>query len=399
MKIQHYRLFGGMLLVSGSCIGAGMLALPIVTGLAGFFPSMALLALACAFMTFTSLLLLEMNSWFSKRVNLLSMMEIALGKKAKTLCFCFYLFLFYSLLVAYISASGQILSTWLDRSLGLPIPESFVSASFVFFFGIIVFLGTGIADVCNRFLMAGLGVCFFAMVGIGLPQVELSYLQHMDVSYLVLSLPVLVLSFGFQNMIPSLSDYLDEDWLRVRKTILGGSALVFFVYALWQLLLMGLVPFAGSNGIYAIYSKGQEASVALNFPFIGPFAKGFAFFAIVTSFLAQSLTLMHFLEDGLQWSFTPLWRFCLTLITLVPPLVFAVSYPHIFYQAIGFAGGICAVILFGIFPILAVWSGRYKNKLSSSYQVWGGKASLCLAAFFAIFVLLQQIYATWNAIS
>jgi len=37
------NLLGGMLLVAGSCIGAGMLALPILTGLAGFIPSLFVL--------------------------------------------------------------------------------------------------------------------------------------------------------------------------------------------------------------------------------------------------------------------------------------------------------------------------------------------------------------------
>lgn len=39
---QIHRLIGGILLVAGTTIGAGMLALPIVTGFAGFWPSIAL---------------------------------------------------------------------------------------------------------------------------------------------------------------------------------------------------------------------------------------------------------------------------------------------------------------------------------------------------------------------
>ena len=36
------RLLGGILLVAGTAIGAGMLALPVSTGLAGFYPSLFL---------------------------------------------------------------------------------------------------------------------------------------------------------------------------------------------------------------------------------------------------------------------------------------------------------------------------------------------------------------------
>lgn len=106
MQSHHGRpgsLIGGMLLVAGSCIGAGMLALPILTGLAGFFPSLAMLFLAWAGMTFTAFLLIEINGWFSKRVNLLSMTERTLGKAGRSAAWISYLFLFYTLLLSYIS--------------------------------------------------------------------------------------------------------------------------------------------------------------------------------------------------------------------------------------------------------------------------------------------------------
>jgi tyrosine-specific transport protein len=51
------NLFGGMLLVAGCCIGAGMLALPVLTGLSGFDPSLLVLIAAWAFLTFTAFLL------------------------------------------------------------------------------------------------------------------------------------------------------------------------------------------------------------------------------------------------------------------------------------------------------------------------------------------------------
>ena len=63
-------VFGGMLLIAGSCIGAGMLALPIITGLGGFFSSIITIIITWAFMTYSGLLLLEVNGWFTKRINI-----------------------------------------------------------------------------------------------------------------------------------------------------------------------------------------------------------------------------------------------------------------------------------------------------------------------------------------
>ncbi|NGX44712.1 MAG: hypothetical protein K1060chlam3_00887, partial [Candidatus Anoxychlamydiales bacterium] len=39
LKFQPGSVLGGMLLIAGSCIGAGMLGLPVLLGLTGFFPS------------------------------------------------------------------------------------------------------------------------------------------------------------------------------------------------------------------------------------------------------------------------------------------------------------------------------------------------------------------------
>src|ERR1700722_9255778 len=106
MNDKPGSLIGGMLLIGGSCIGAGMLGLPILTGLAGFFPSLVMFFAAWAFMTLTGLLLVEVNGWFSERVNLVTMFGYSLGRIGKALSWILYLFLFYALLVAYVSGSG-----------------------------------------------------------------------------------------------------------------------------------------------------------------------------------------------------------------------------------------------------------------------------------------------------
>ena len=91
-------VLGGSLLIGGSCIGAGMLGLPVVCGLAGFYPALLMLVLACGFMTATGLLLVEATSWFGRPVNLLTLVEYSLGPVGRILCWVTYLFLFYAIL-------------------------------------------------------------------------------------------------------------------------------------------------------------------------------------------------------------------------------------------------------------------------------------------------------------
>src|SRR3972149_4119009 len=114
MSDKPGSIFGGMLLIAGSCIGAGMLGLPIVTGLAGFYPSLVMIFLVWGFMTSTALLLVEVNGWFSGQVNYISMVGHSLGKIGRALCWILYLFLFYSLLMAYIVGSSGIVSSFVS---------------------------------------------------------------------------------------------------------------------------------------------------------------------------------------------------------------------------------------------------------------------------------------------
>jgi tyrosine-specific transport protein len=389
---QKGSVLGGALLVAGSCIGAGMLALPILTGLTGFFPSMGTLFVAWGFMTFTGLLLVEVNGWFKGPVNLISMSEEALGTKGKIAAWGSYLFLFYSLLVAYVTASGSIFSAILDSLFHLSLPPSLASLFFTLFFGFIVYLGTRPVDLLNRILMAGLILTYLGMIALGIGRIDPKLLLHSAPERALLSLPVLVISFGFQNMIPSLASYLKGDLAKVRLTILGGGLLTLLIYLIWSALVLGVVPVMG---IESSYQKGEEATVALKAvlgsSWISHFAQGFAFFAIITSFLAQGLTLSHFLADGFHLAPTRKHLRWICILALAPPLFFALYNPQIFFKALSFAGGICAMILFGLLPVCMVWVGRYVRKHATPYRVAGGKFALILAFLFSIYVIACEV--------
>ena len=395
-KLVPGSVFGGMLLVAGSCIGAGMLALPILSGLSGFFPSLIGFFSVWFFMTFTALLLVEVNGWFYSQINIVSMAGKAFGKTGKIISWFLYLFLFYSLLVAYISGSGSIFSTFINSYLSVKISPMIISIVFSLFFGIFVYFNTKTVDFVNRLLMAFLVTCYLAMIFIGINKISPKFLTYSNYKYLLFPLPVLITSFGFHNMIPSLVAYFKGDLKRMRITILGGSVIALVIYLFWQLLVLGIVPADSKMGIHYLFLEKKEASEAISHfaqsKIIIDFAKGFSFFAIVTSFLAQSLGLMHFIADGLKIIPNKKNNLWLCPLTIIPPLIMALIYPKIFFQALGFAGGFCAAILFGIFPILMVWIGRYKKKISSSYHVRGGKIMLIIAFFFFLFIVLRVLF-------
>lgn len=388
-------VFGGTLLITGSCVGAGMLGLPILTGMAGFFPALVMFVIAWLFMTLTGLLLVEVSSSFDSPVNFLSMVGKSLGKYGRTLSWVLYLFLFYALSVAYLAGSGHHASSFLQQVFSLSIPTWAGGVFFILLFGWIVYLGTKPVDLLNRVLMFGKIAVYVVLITIGMDYVKKPLLLYSNPQYAFFSLPILIISFGFHNMIPSLYSYLGGDIKRVKLSILSGSLLTFVIYLLWEVVALGILPVNGSFGILDSYHKDMEAAQAirgyLGSGSVGIFSQILAFFAILTSFLAQSLSLVHFLNDGLKIKSTKREPLSACLLALVPPTIFFICFPKLFFSALNFAGGFCAVILFGIFPVLMVWIGRYRHKIPSNYKIFGGQPLLIGILTVAVCVLFYQL--------
>ena len=69
MHIVHTfgHLLGGTLLIAGTSIGVGMLALPVATASGGFIPSIVVYLICWLFMLSSGLLILEACIWMPKK--------------------------------------------------------------------------------------------------------------------------------------------------------------------------------------------------------------------------------------------------------------------------------------------------------------------------------------------
>lgn len=385
-------LLGSILLISGSCIGAGMLGLPMISALSGFIPSILMFIFSWVFMTFTGLLLLEVALNFDYDVNLITMAGKTLGNLGKFISWVSFVFLFYALMVAYTSGSGKIFSEFAHSFFGFTLKESLGSALFVLFFGLTVYIGTYAVDLLNRFLMFGLILSYFLLVAFGLSYVDSGNLFFKEWKVSFFALPVMVISFGYHNLIPSIATYLKRNTKKLVAAVVIGSFIPFLVYLLWEWLVLGIIPLE-------IFQKGSqrgEMVTSMLHDIIGSnvfvsVAESFAFFAIVTSFIGVALSFVDFLSDGLPLKKTWLNRLAVCLLALGPPFLFSIIYPNLFLAALEYAGGFGAVILFGVLPVLMVYSGR-KSKEWRNIIVPGGNFVLSIVLLFSIFIFLIQLY-------
>jgi len=391
---------GAILLIAGCCIGAGMLGLPVMSALAGFKPSLAMFAISWLFMVTTALLLLEVNLWFSDEVSIISMADRTLGMTGKVVGWLCFIFLFYALGVAYVAGSGDLIAAFVSKITGHPLPKWIGSLIVSVLFGGFVYLGTYSVDLFNRLLMIGLAASYVLLVVLGAPHVDTSYFQHRDWSVAAMLLPVMIISFGFHNMVPSLTTYLKGDAKRLRLAIICGSALPLIIYVIWEWLILGLVPVQGRTGFLQILEEGNMATDILKRAvgnlWVVEITEYFAFFAILTSFLGNSLSFVDFLADGLQIKKNALGKLRLCLLVILPPFVLALIYPNIFLMALNYAGAFGAVILFGVLPALMAWSGRYYKKFQQPTIVPGGKVVLVVIICFALGVMAMQLFEEFS---
>jgi tyrosine-specific transport protein len=388
---KHGSTLGGTLLVAGTSIGGGMLALPVLTSLGGFVPSLLIYVSCWLFMACTGLLFLEVTLWLPGESNIVSMANRTLGLPGKIFAWGLYIFLFYCLTLAYIVGCGDLTV----EILGNHISPWVGSAIFLALFGPLVYAGTKVVGKLNVVLMIGLGLSFLIFVALGIKYVDRSLLTYQNWSLALLGLPIAFTSFAYQGIIPTLVHYLDRDVKKIRTAILVGSFIPLLTYTLWQWLILGIVPTNGPHGLAETLKMGETAVYPLKFfiqnPLVYTVGQFFAFFALVTSFFGVTLGLVDFLADGLQVKKTAFSKLYLCLLVFAPPFFIALSHPHIFLQALDFAGGFGCALLLGLLPIAMVWVGRYRLGLTSSYQLPGGKVVLCILFIFVVFELLFEI--------
>lgn len=385
------QVFGGALLVAGTCIGAGMLGLPVSTAAGGFYWTTSFFLVCWAIMTITAFLMLEVSLWHKEDTNLISMAHETLGKWAEVVAWVTYLLFLYSIMAAYTQGGTAIAGKILNQ---FGVPYWLSSTFFILFFGYVVYLGARWVDYVNRTFMIGLVFAYVGLVSMGTSEVNINLFHDGQSKYLFAALPLMVTSFGFHLLIPTLKTYLNNDLKKLRLSIFLGSLLPLFVYVLWEFIILGVIPAKGDQGLIMMLQEGapeieltERLTEIVSSVQVGYFAKCFTFFALISSFIGVALGLFDFLADGLKINKSHKGRAILSILTFLPPVIFISITKNGFLIALTYAG-IFAAILLVIFPALMAYVGRYHRDIKREYEVFGGRWLPLLAILFGCSVIV-----------
>jgi len=206
---------------------------------------------------------------------------------------------------------------------------------------------------------------------------------------------VVITSFGYHIIIPSLTTYMQHDRKKLRWILMIGSLVPLLFYVLWQVLILGVVPIQGKESLVGAWQQGVAATQPLTrivkSEWIKTGAHFFSFFAIVTSFLGVTLSLSDFLTDGFKIKKSWEGRLIACLLTFVPPLVFVFTYQRGFLVALEYAGAFVAILLIFL-PAMMAW----KLKKPSFYSTFWGRLLIIIVILFAIFIVVVDIIEQWG---
>ena len=385
------KTVGSTLLVAGTMIGAGMLAMPLTSAGIGFGFTLVLLLGLWALLTFSALLFVELYQTAESDAGIGTLAEQYFGKVGRVISTAILIIFLYALIAAYVSGGGSLLMGLLPTIGDADTTNKIAVLLFTVIFGSFIVIGTHSVDKINRLLFFVMLAAFLFVLGVMLPEIKFDNLMAMpiDNALIISASPVFFTAFGFHGSIPSLNKYLNGNVKTLRVSILVGSAITLCAYILWQLSTHGLLT---QNEFLQILKEDAtlnglvKATLAITGSnVIASAVKLFSTLALVTSFLGVALGLLECIEDLLKRSFNfTTGRISLGLMTFIPPVAFALFYPEGFILALGYAGQMFAFYAV-VLPVSLIWKAR-KVHPNLPYRVWGGNLMLLIVLVLGVVI-------------
>jgi tyrosine-specific transport protein len=393
-----YKQIGAILLVAGTCIGSGMIALPMVLAKLGLIPSILLMVMIWFIMYYTSLVNLELNLQASQGLSLGALGRCFSGRTAELIGTISLKLLSYSLLAVFIYGGSSILQELIASKMAVEYSFNNIATCYAFLSIALLLLPIKLIDYLNRFLFVGLlAVVAILLTGlvitINWSELPLFSEQYSDLSVWVAIIPVVFTSFGFQVIFHTLTNYCHKNVKMLKQAFLWGSLIPAIVYIVWTCSILSVV-YQDNPQFYDQMTAGK-AEVGELIQVLSGIAKWqsvqllvwcISILAIATSVLGVGVGLCDSLKGMLSKKVpnTGIRNILASVITILPAYLVVMRVPNAFIAVLGFAGMILAVIAI-LLPVYLFWQIKtdklYYQELNRKYLI-----QLSMAVAIAVFV-------------
>lgn len=387
------KLLQSIFLIVGTAIGAGILALPITTVASGFWGSALALFVAWVFMTVAAGFMLNARLLFADDIDISTMSTELLGMPAKVVIELCYLALLYALICLYVTVGSNWMADIIADASGFQMTTIQSQALFVGVLALLIFSGVGRLTLVNKIVTVTMMLLLVMIMMLSFPKVNVGHLQAYQLSTLPGIMPMLLTTFGFSIVIPSMATYLKNDRRKLSQALIAGSSIILITYICWNLTAFGVVGVHEEGLLQYTRSadKGTEVIKALGsiveIPAFTQVGFGFMVTALVSSSFGVGLCLFAYLKDTLPIDNQNTKPVVAILLGFVPPVILLQLFPAGASSILSFAGIFVAAIL-GIMPSAMVLSQSYQSRATTSSAKEKVLAYACVL-FFSSVILIE----------
>ncbi|MFA0552969.1 amino acid permease [Vibrio lentus] len=382
------KLFGSSLILSGTALGAGMLAIPMVLAQFGFMISSVLMLLIFIGTTYSALLLAEACTKTKDNSGMSSVAYLTLGSKGKHFINALFYLLLICMLIAYILGVGDIIHKLL-LDVGVDISASVAYTVFSLLMGVIVVAGKSYIDKLNRGLFIMMVMMLFIVIASLFSNIRLDYLTQASkytANDVVQYSAVIFTSFASMVVIPSLVIYNREATQKqIRNMILLGSVIPLICYLTWLFAIIGNL---GTDAISQFHNISELISAfSGQSSWLKVVIALFSALALVTSFLGVSMALYDQNKDAVTNN-----KLLAYALTFVLPLVLAELFASQFVSMLDYAGMVLVFLaIWG--PLAMVVKVRRPDfphlQTEGSYTAAGGDTALMATFGFGALIFIS----------
>ena len=335
------KLVHSVCLIFGTCVGAGLVALPMLAVHLGISLSAIIIAAMVYIAWRSSMMTVDLNALHQAPSSIVQLSEVYSGKKAFGITMASFYLLSFSLLTVYFSCVSDTIKTFchFGQTTGILICGCGL-------FGVLS-LKTRIFSRLNTLfvglLIVVIAVAIFQTCTDGYGMESGGSLKFND---LFAFLPVIFTSFGVQNVCHTIYGYLDGDKRKIRLAFFIGILLPAVVYIAWIACVLQTIA---SNDA-AFYQRLQAHQVSVgelisflcdcsHYPSLGIFLKLLTLLAVITSAVGIAIGLLQSMKELLSEKMS-------RLLVCVVPVVINLTISDVFLKILSFGGMVATIFVF-----------------------------------------------------
>jgi tyrosine-specific transport protein len=366
------KQIGSALIIAGTCIGSGMIALPMVLAKLGVLPSLVIMFLTWGLSYYTALVSVELNLHADRGLAIGALGKKFSGKRAELIGTFSVKLLSYALLSAYISGASSVVKSLIETYFNSSYSVIHISACLAVITLLTLLAPIKIIDRINRvmfMIMIAIFLILLSAIVISIDCSKISMVTEPSSKNIASVISVVFTSFGFQVIFHTLRDYCGKDVKALKRAFLFGTLIPLVIYSLWTCGVLSIL-YNFSDTLYEKMVLGEmdvgglikALSNISGLPSLQVLIWWISIFAILTSILGVGIGLADSLNSMLSNNKLSSGerKFLSSLLTVIPAYFVASVIPDAFINVLGFAG-IIVVIIAILLPIYLLYKADLKK--------------------------------------